>query len=85
MNVALWEAVFMLVVLKLPVVYLCLVVWWAIKAEPRPLEGARRPVVLKPGPRPWPRLRPRGSRPGPHRSPTRSYRRRGPAVRSRAR
>ena len=30
----------MLVVLKIPVVYLCAVVWWAIKAEPRPLEGA---------------------------------------------
>ena len=32
----------MLVILKIPVVYLCAVVWWAIKAEPRPLEGAGR-------------------------------------------
>lgn len=30
-----WEAVVMLVLLKIPVVYLCLVVWWAIRAEPR--------------------------------------------------
>ena len=30
----------MLVILKIPVVYLCAVVWWAIRAEPRPLEGA---------------------------------------------
>lgn len=30
----------MLIVLKLPVFYLCAVVWWAIRAEPRPLEGA---------------------------------------------
>ena len=30
----------MLVILKIPIVYLCAVVWWAIKAEPRPLEGA---------------------------------------------
>jgi hypothetical protein len=30
----LWEAVFLLLVLKIPIVYMCLVVWWAIKAEP---------------------------------------------------
>jgi hypothetical protein len=36
----LWEALFLLVVLKIPIVYLCLVVWWAIRAEPRPAEGA---------------------------------------------
>ena len=38
----------MLVILKIPVVYLCAVVWWAIKAEPHPLEGAG--VVASPGP-----------------------------------
>ena len=42
------ELVFMLVVLKLPVVYLCCVVWWAIKAEPRPEEGAATRVALDP-------------------------------------
>lgn len=35
-----WEALFLLVVLKIPIVYMCLVVWWAIKAEPRPEAGA---------------------------------------------
>ena len=37
----------MLVILKIPVVYLCWVVWWAVRAEPQPLEGAGRlaPVV----------------------------------------
>ena len=30
----------MLVILKIPVVYLCWVVWWAVRAEPEPLEGA---------------------------------------------
>jgi hypothetical protein len=30
-----WEVVFMLVLLKIPLVYLCMVVWWAIRAEPR--------------------------------------------------
>jgi len=29
-----WEAVFMLLILKIPVVYLAAVVWWAIRAEP---------------------------------------------------
>ena len=40
----------MLVILKIPVVYLCAVVWWAIKAEPRPLEGAGRLASLQPVP-----------------------------------
>jgi hypothetical protein len=35
-----WELFFMLVILKIPVVYLCAVVWWAIRAEPEPPEGA---------------------------------------------
>jgi hypothetical protein len=45
-----WELVFMLVILKIPVVYLCAVVWWAIKAEPRPLEGAGQVARLQPTP-----------------------------------
>jgi hypothetical protein len=39
-----FELVFMLVLLKIPLVYLCLVVWWAIRAEPRddrPAETVR--------------------------------------------
>lgn len=53
----------MLVVLKIPVVYLCAVVWWAVRAEPKPLEGAGRtaellPVVPPaPGPCGWRRRR----------------------------
>jgi hypothetical protein len=41
-----WEVVFMLVLLKIPIVYLCTVVWWAIRAEPhdeRPSVAARIP------------------------------------------
>jgi hypothetical protein len=34
-----WEAIFMLVVLKIPLVYLGVVVWWAIRAEPTPGDG----------------------------------------------
>ena len=45
-----WELVFMLVILKIPVVYLCWVVWWAVRAVPEPLEGAGRltPVPVAP-------------------------------------
>ena len=43
----------MLVILKIPVVYLCAVVWWAIRAEPHPLEGAGKLVAPVPaGPTP---------------------------------
>ena len=36
-----WEIIFMLVILKIPIVYIAVVIWWAIKAEPEPgeLEG----------------------------------------------
>jgi hypothetical protein len=46
-----WELFFMLVVLKIPVVYLCAVVWWAIRAEPvddGELDSARTLVPLTP-------------------------------------
>lgn len=34
MSVSVWEAIFMLLVLKIPVVYLFAVVLWAVRAEP---------------------------------------------------
>ena len=40
----------MLVILKIPVVYLCAVVWWAIRAEPTPLAGAGRLAPVDPAP-----------------------------------
>jgi hypothetical protein len=52
-----WEAVFMLLVLKIPIVYLCAVVWWAIRAEPLPEE----PAELVPAGRPAPPAAPRPS------------------------
>ena len=67
-----WEFVFMMVVLKIPIVYLCLVVYWAIKAEPKPPEPSRAGVVEPPEPEsPWARLRRSGPRPGPRRGPQR--------------
>ena len=60
------EVIFMLVILKIPVVYLCAVVWWAIRAEPRPPEGALNPARLPdPDPCSWSRRRRRPARPLP--------------------
>jgi len=65
------ELLFMMLILKLPILYLVGVCYWAIKAEPepRPLEGARVRAPLAPGPRTPPRRRP--PRPGSHGGPIR--------------
>jgi hypothetical protein len=50
------EAVFFLVLLKIPVVYLCVVVWWAIRAEPStepPLAPAAVADTPSPDPIGW--------------------------------
>ena len=66
-----WELVFMMLVLKIPIVYLGFVVWWAVRAEPRPPEPALLPVVAEsPRPCPWWRRRPRPAG-GPGRPPSR--------------
>jgi len=73
----------MMVILKLPIAYLCFVVWWAVRAEPKPLEGAKLVAdVPEPGPRGsfWRRrVWPRRFRPGPHGSPVRRPARAAPA------
>ena len=70
-----WELVFLMVILKIPIVYLCMVIYYAVKAEPKPEEGASVTVSLGddsgPGGRRRRRLRPRPS--GHHGGPTRSY------------
>jgi hypothetical protein len=80
-----WEFIFLMVILKIPIVYLCAVVWWAVRAEPRPPETAALPArIVDPDPaHAWtwrhPRRRPRG----PHGAPARRYARasRRPVVR----
>lgn len=69
----------MLIILKIPVVYLCAVVWYAVKAEPD-LESGGEDLAAQVAPRPWrpwhswrPPLGPRPRRGGPHGSPTRAY------------
>ncbi len=64
-----WEIVFMLLVLKIPIVYLCVVVWWAIKAEPSPPELAGVAVVADTPPAGGPPRRRRAGR----RRPTRPH------------
>ena len=74
----------MLVILKIPVIYLGAVVWWAIRAKPAPLEPALKPVAIEIDPRPgWRSSRgPDRLRRGPHDAPRRGYRRQ--AARARA-
>jgi len=38
----------MLVILKIPLVYLAVVVWWAIRAEPAPENGTESVAALVP-------------------------------------
>ena len=64
-----WEIIFMLVILKIPIVYIAVVIWWAIKAEPEPEDLAGVAVLSDtPSPGSSPLRRPRrGRRPGrPH-------------------
>ncbi len=58
------ELLFLMVVLKIPIVYLCVVVYHAIKAVPEP--GELQPVRVRIGPSPQ-----RPSR--PHGGPVRGY------------
>jgi hypothetical protein len=78
-----WEAIFLLAVLKIPVIYVSLVAWWAIRAEPEPFDGletARARLPAETDPRPGARLRGGPGRPtrgnGPHGRPLRTYSRR---------
>jgi len=74
---SIWEIVFLMVILKIPIVYLCWVVWWAIKAEPKPEEGAAVAAELGDDAGPGggaARLRsPRRLRPSPRGGPARTY------------
>jgi hypothetical protein len=69
---SIWEIVFLMVILKIPIVYLCVVVYYAIKAEPKPEAGAGVTARLGPDDPGFGRRR-RRLRPRPHGGPTRSY------------
>jgi len=67
-----WELIWLMVIMKIPILYLCWVVYWAIKSEPQHEEPVAASVPNDEGPSGWrPQRRPR--RPGPHGRPTRTY------------
>jgi hypothetical protein len=71
-----WELVFLMVILKIPIMYLCAVVVYAIRAEPRPEEGAEVTTPLgsdDSGPAWSRRPRPRRFPPHPHGRPSHTY------------
>jgi hypothetical protein len=62
-SVSAWEALFFIVVLKIPVVYIGLVVWWAVRANPDRPEGGEEVAVATPrSPCDWDEWRRRRSR-----------------------
>jgi hypothetical protein len=80
--------VFLMVVLKIPIVYLCCVIYHAVKSEPH--KGEPEPVRVRVSPEdPLPgfdRIRPRVRRrpPRPHGGPGRAYSRTSRAAYARA-
>lgn len=68
------ELVFLMVILKIPIVYLCGVVYHAINAKPETEPGEPMPV----------RIRPRRRPPRPHGGPARAYSRTPRGTRARA-
>jgi hypothetical protein len=68
MSSGAWELIFMMLILKIPMVYLGLVVWYAIRAEPEPGVDPNETSIWRPwqkpkGPRPR-RGSPHGTRDG---------------------
>jgi hypothetical protein len=79
-----WEIVFLMVILKIPIIYLCTVVYYAIKAEPRPEAGAGVTAQIDPEDDggDWRRRRERIRPRRPHGGPARTYPRTPPAART---
>lgn len=83
------ELIFLMVILKIPIAYLCYVVWVAIKSKPEPGRGDGAAVRTSPE---WPpsgsdRVRSRAPRrrpPRPHGGPARAYARTARAAYARA-
>ena len=64
MTISVWEAFFMLVILKIPLLYLGAVVWWAVRAEPGSTGGGEEVGVPAPlTPCGWDEWRRRRARP----------------------
>jgi hypothetical protein len=68
-----WIVIFLLVILKIPIAYLCCVIWYAIKAVPNPEEGAGVTVEIGPDGDGGPRRGRVRRFPRPHGRPTRRF------------
>jgi len=65
----------MLVILKIPLAYLCTVVWYAVRAEPEPDEPSADGAGVRAPRAPAPRWSPRARRDARRRTPLRPARR----------
>lgn len=72
----LWFTIWFMVILKIPALYLCYVIWWAVKDPPIEAAGGEAEgfggggAPLRPD---GPRLPVPGRRPGPHGKPARRH------------
>jgi hypothetical protein len=64
-----WTLFYMMVVLKIPVIALLLLVWWAVQQEPEPAGGDQRERLRRGPDHPRRPRRPRPPRRGPHADP----------------
>ena len=63
-----WALFYMMVILKIPVIALLTLIWWAVKQEPEPADGDQRERLHRGPDDPRPR-KPRPPRRGPHADP----------------
>lgn len=63
-----WGFIWLMFVLKIPIVALLGIVWWAVKAEPEPASDGGDGGIHREPERPFPRW-PRPRRRGPHGAP----------------
>jgi hypothetical protein len=68
-----WELIWLMVIMKIPILYLCWVVYWAIKSDPRPEQAAALVPSTDADLPPWQPRRIRPRKPGPHGRPSRGY------------
>jgi hypothetical protein len=64
-----WTFFYMFVILKIPIVALLCLVWWAVRAEPEPAEGDPREELRRRPDHPRDPRRPKSPRRGPHAEP----------------
>jgi hypothetical protein len=59
----------MMVILKIPIIALLWIVWWAVRQEPEPADEERRDRIRRPPHHPRRPRHPRPPRRGPHAEP----------------